>query len=277
MATTKEGRIKLIQEKLKVPQTGIFDFTTCRAYEALKRLNIPSTELTVHKKEIQKFLGFTGGDIDGDIGPMSLGRIEKDLKIGIPTPPPIPPVAVSDTEMKTLIIGAGHGGSDPGASGNGYIERDLAIEFRNLLVSELKKLSVNCITDPDSNALKESLLYFKEYFNPDSVNVDIHWNAASPAATGTEVLINTNATPFEKQLGGKIADTIATMLNIKNRGLKTERDSARGTLAWLHQAGRNYIVEMCFISNKTDMVKYQGKKHELSKAIADILFDAIKQ
>jgi N-acetylmuramoyl-L-alanine amidase len=273
MTATKEIRIKAIQAILKVPQTGIFDLTTCKAYEALKKLNIISADLTVHKKEIQKSLGFTGDDVDGDIGPMTLGRIEKELKIST--------TDVSsnsaNAKMKTLIIGAGHGGTDSGALGSGFKERDLAIEFRNLLVAELQKLSVPCITDPDTNALRDSLLYFKNYFKPDSINVDIHWNAGPPAATGTEVLINTQATEFEKQLGGKIAEAIATILNIRNRGLKTELQSARGSLGWMKQPGRNYIIEMCFISNKTDMDKYQAKKHELAKAMAEILLEAVKQ
>jgi N-acetylmuramoyl-L-alanine amidase len=236
-------------------------------------LNISSTELTVHKKEIQKSLGFTGDDVDGDIGSMTLDKIEKELKTGMPA---APTTHVSNIKMKTLIIGAGHGGNDSGAVGSGFKERDLTIEFRNLLVAELKKLSVPCITDPDSYKLADSLVYFKNYFKPDSINIDIHWNAGSPAATGTEVLINTQATPFEKQLGAKIADAIATILNIKNRGLKTERDSKRGSLAWMHQLGRNYIIEMCFISNKTDMDKYQANKQKLAKTIADILGEAVK-
>ena len=272
MATTNESRIKAIQAILKVTQTGIFDLTTCKAFEAIKKLNITTADLTVHKKEIQKSLGFTGDDVDGDIGPVTLGRIELFLKTNTSSSP----ANSSDGKIKTLIIGAGHGGTDSGAVGNGFIERDLAIEFRNLLVSELKKLSVNCIVDPDSNKLVDSLAYFKKYFNPDSINIDIHWNAGPPAATGTEVLINTNATLFEKQLGGKIAEAIETILNIKNRGLKTELDSARGKLGWMHQLGRNYIIEMCFISNKTDMDKYQANKQKLAKAMADILKEAVK-
>ena len=274
MATPLENRIKIIQEILNVPTSGIFDLPTCKAYEELKGLNVTSADLMDHKKEIQKYLEFTGEDVDGKIGPNTLGRIENDLKISsVPVPS-----GTSAGTLKTLIIGAGHGGSDPGASGNGYVESILAIECRNMLVADLQRLGVNCIVDPDTNALRESLAFFKPYFNADSINVDIHWNASdNPAATGTEVLINTNATPFEKQLGDKIATTIATTLGIRNRGLKTEKDSARGTLAWLHQSGRNYIVEMCFISNKSDMDKYQIKKNELTAAIAGVLFDAIKQ
>jgi N-acetylmuramoyl-L-alanine amidase len=273
MTSTKEIRIKAIQAILKVPQTGIFDLPTCKSYETFKKLNIISSDLTVHKKEIQKSLGFTGADVDGDFGPLTLGRIEKELKFSTPETSNNP----YGTKLKTLIIGAGHGGTDSGATGSGFIERDLAIEFRNLLVSELQKLSVPCITDPDSNKLADSLVYFKNYFKPDSINVDIHWNAGPPAATGTEVLINTQATEFEKQLGGRIADTISTVLNIKNRGLKTELQSARGSLGWMKQPGRNYIIEMCFISNQSDMAKYQAKKKELAKAIATILSDAVRQ
>ena len=274
MATNLDDRIKNIQQVLNVPVTGVFDFTTCKVYEARKGLNVPSADLFEHKKEIQKALGFTGDDVDGKVGSNTIGRIENDLKITVT------PVAsgTSVGNLKTLIIGAGHGGSDPGASGNGYVESILAIESRNMLVADLQKLGVNPLVDPDSNALAESLAFFKPFFNPGSVNIDIHWNASdNPAATGTEVLISTTATPFEKQLGGKIAETIATTLGIKNRGLKTELDSARKYLAWMHQPGRNFIIEMCFISNKTDMDKYQAKKHELSAAMANILFDAIRQ
>jgi hypothetical protein len=33
---------------------------------------------------------------------------------------------------------------------------------------------------------------------------------------------------------------------------------------------------MCFISNKTDMDKYQANKQKLAKAMADILKEAVK-
>jgi N-acetylmuramoyl-L-alanine amidase len=272
MAANLENRIKIVQGILKVPASGAFDLATCKAYEAFKKLNVASADLIDHINEIQRALGFTGDDVDGDVGPNTIGRIETDLQGGMPSAP----ADTSAGKMKTLIIGAGHGGSDPGASGNGYIERDLAIECRYLLVAELKKLGVSPLVDPDTNALKEALAYFKPYFNAESVNVDIHWNAGGETATGTEVLINTTATPFEKQLGDKIAGTIATILGIRNRGLKTEQDSARGTLAWMHQLGRNYIIEMCFISNKSDMDKYQAKKHELAAALAAVLAEAVK-
>ena len=81
MATTLENRIKIIQEILKVPTSGTFDFTTCKAYETYKKLNITSAEITDHKKEIQKSLGITDQNVDGDIGPKTLELIEKDLKI----------------------------------------------------------------------------------------------------------------------------------------------------------------------------------------------------
>ena len=47
--------------------------------------------------------------------------------------------------MRKIFISAGHSnksGKDQGAQGNGYIEGQLAVELRNLLVSELKSLEL---------------------------------------------------------------------------------------------------------------------------------------
>ena len=41
--------------------------------------------------------------------------------------------------MRDLIISAGHGSSDPGASGNGLIERDECIWLRDAICVELDK------------------------------------------------------------------------------------------------------------------------------------------
>ena len=44
---------------------------------------------------------------------------------------------------RKLFISAGHGGSDGGAAHGVYIERDLAISFRNALIKELNLLGVS--------------------------------------------------------------------------------------------------------------------------------------
>lgn len=186
--------------------------------------------------------------------------------------------------MRRIFISAGHTnvpGKDRGASGNGYVEGDLTVEFRDMVVDELKKIdnTVKVSIDANGNALKESLRYFRNLVSPKSLVVDIHWNAAVPQATGTEVLVPSNATNFETGLAHEIAMSISQTLGIRTRGnfhglagVKSESESHHGRLGWMRLTGQNVLIEMCFITNESDMRSYQMHKQELAERIACILY-----
>ena len=173
--------------------------------------------------------------------------------------------------MRKIIISAGHGGTDPGASGNGYIERDLAIELRNLIVSELKVLGISALSDDDKNALKQTLLWLRGKFTTGDILLDIHWNAAgNPDANGSEVIIPQIASAFEKDLAAAILKCF-TSFGYRDRGVKPETETARKSLGWMRPNAENILIEVCFISNITDIKLYQANKQGIARRVAATL------
>jgi N-acetylmuramoyl-L-alanine amidase len=185
--------------------------------------------------------------------------------------------------MRKIYISAGHSnvpGKDRGAMGNGYIEGELTVEFRNLIVTELKKLGITATIDQNDSILAQSINFFKNLTSNNDIVLDIHWNAASPQATGTETLIPADPTKFETKLAHSISSCISETLKIPMRGnydgykgVKTEANSHHGRLGWMRLSGENILMEVCFISNKNDMDSYQKEKENLAKKLAKILFD----
>lgn len=183
--------------------------------------------------------------------------------------------------MRKIFISAGHTrkGTDSGAVGNGYKEGDLAAELRDLIVAELGSMNVKPIVDDDKNALQQTINRFRAQLTPTAILLDIHFNAATPQAKGVETFIPNQFTPFERELAEELsavcADIIGTNVRtggMKIPGVKLEKESARGTLAWMRQTGENVLLEVCFISNKDEIEKYQFKKAEVAKALAYILY-----
>jgi len=183
--------------------------------------------------------------------------------------------------MRKVFISAGHSnvkGKDRGAAGNGYIEGELTIEYRDMLVAELNKIGVKPVIDGNGNVLKDSINFFRNLSTSTCLVIDIHWNAAGAMATGTETFVPSASTDIERHLAKALSDDIHNMLGIQlrgnNRGLrgvKTEAESHHGRLGWMRLTGENVLLEICFISSESDMKKYQDNKHRLAFAHAQTI------
>jgi len=173
-----------------------------------------------------------------------------------------------------VFISAGHNPKgikvDPGAVGNGYHEADLTVEFRNLVVSELAKRKIIAITDKDDERLGDYLTRIKT--GNGSVVLEFHFDAAvSPTATGATSLFGSDADRLDKAFAKEIVDATSTILGIKNRGAKSEADSHRGRLGLMREQGIVSLLEICFISNISDLNKYNANKNVLAVKIAEIV------
>lgn len=93
---------------------------------------------------------------------------------------------------RKIFISAGHSnvsGRDRGALGvNGTIEGELTVALRKKVVSELNRLGANPITDIDRNVTRETVTFMIRNLVSRDIAIDIHFNAATKTATGTEVL-----------------------------------------------------------------------------------------
>ena len=175
-----------------------------------------------------------------------------------------------------IFISAGHNSqsktikADPGAvNSHGIKEGDLTIEFRNLVAKELDSLGVKYITDLQ----EENLAMYLNRINTGnaSVVVEYHFDAASPSATGSTGLVEEEADRLDKLFAKELIDSTANTLNIKNRGVISEAESHRGRLGLMREEGIICLVELCFISNDSDLAKYHANKLTLAKLHANII------
>lgn len=174
--------------------------------------------------------------------------------------------------MRKLFVTAGHGGLDTGAVFGDYIERDLNIDFRDLVIKELKALGINALTDSNQNALKQTLAWLRGKFVAEDILVDIHFNAGMISSHGTEVLVPEDASDFEKRLAASITKVFASV-GFSNRGVKSEAESARKRLGWMRSNAETVLIEVCFITNLTDMKLYEANKNGLARKLAALLKD----
>lgn len=175
---------------------------------------------------------------------------------------------------RKIIISAGHGGNDPGAIANGYTERDLAIEFRELIVKELLLLGVKPLIDDNKNALKQTLAWLTGKYSSKDILLDIHWNAATSKARGTEIIVPDNASVFENNLAKNILNVFVSN-GFTSRGVKPESLTARKKLGWMRPPAENILIEVAFITNLLDMNLYQNLKYKLAKELANVIFKSL--
>lgn len=167
--------------------------------------------------------------------------------------------------MKILLI-AGHGGKDPGACSSYGTE---ATETRRV-VNQLKanllcynnvsvdvyNTSRDCYTDCGNGTLQVSFSNYSYVF-------EVHFNSATAAAKGTEIYVTTSESgvTVEQAVVNKIA-----ALGFTNRGVKRSnfRVISRAKSAGVSSA----LLEVCFISNKDDMSRYNSKFQQVCDAIS---------
>lgn len=177
-----------------------------------------------------------------------------------------------------IYLFAGHSSAkgqpnyDPGAVSNGVTEADLTTELRNLISDILKVSGSEIKVDDDRQSLIQVIN--STHSSEKDVVCDLHFNAATPSATGVEVLIPDRHTVQEYDIARDLADQISKAIGIRNRGVKTEAESHHGKLGIMRPQGINILIEVCFITNLVDLNSYRTHKNVVADIIAKQLIKA---
>lgn len=157
---------------------------------------------------------------------------------------------------KKVFIGVGHGGSDPGAIGNGLKEKDLTLAIALACNNELIRHGVSTQmsrTKDENDTVSEEARECNAFIanNDEGIAVDIHINAGG--GDGAEVY-HTIGGGKGKVLAENILGEIVK-IGQNSRGLKTKTNSkGKDYYAFIRTTiAPAVIVECAFIDKKADI------------------------
>lgn len=175
-------------------------------------------------------------------------------------------------------IMAGHNGRGSGAVSSFLDEGIETIVLRNLICLNLTKYGcLNYEVDDEDDKLNEVISRLRNKVKPDDILIDIHFNAADPKATGSEIFIPTNYDEVEKELACQLLNEVTATLAIRSRGVKVEGQSQHSRLGMLHLPCHTVLLEVCFLTNKSDVYKYKENREKLAERIVKILIEKTKK
>ena len=164
-----------------------------------------------------------------------------------------------------VFIDAGHGGTDPGAVGNGLKEKDIVLSIATKLGALLngRGISIKYSRTNDTYLSLEERARLANAWGAD-LFVSIHANSATSSVRGTECYTHPTANTATKTLSRNVSRAISSKFGISNRGHK------EANFAVLRLSNMPAIlVETAFISNSSDANLLNTRQTDFSIAIAN--------
>ena len=155
--------------------------------------------------------------------------------------------------MKKVFIGVGHGGRDPGAVANGFVESHINLVMALAMQKELLRhgvaVGISRVVD-ENDPLAEEIAEANA-FAPD-VAVEIHNNAGN--GDGFEVYYQTNGFGEASLALAKAIEREVVAIGQNSRGCKTKLAGGADYFGWLRQVKCPAVLcEGAFLDNKTDV------------------------
>ena len=221
--------------------------------------------------------------------PLAIGLA---LAVGAMVAPLAPQAGAADGI--TIALDPGHGGSDPGASANGLVEKDLTLAVGRALKAELETyqgVRVHMTREDDSRPSENisqdlSARVASSVAAGASTLVSLHFNSGTAGSSGAEVWYP-NASSYNYSThtqGAALATAIQnqlTSLGLTDRGIKTRDnpyydypDGSTGDYYAISRHARlsnltGIIVEHAFLTSASDAARLREPGFVQSLAMAD--------
>ena len=196
----------------------------------------------------------------------------KQLRLTIVTPKeetikqskPAPAIIARNPNVKTIVIDAGHGGSDVGATREGIYEKDITLDMSKRLAAILKKKGFNVLMVRSSDeyvSLQDRVTFTEE--NKGDLFVSIHVNSSvTPEGNGLETHYYT---PQSYEFAQIVHKEFAAAIDSKDRGLFKSKFYVIN-----HTTCPSILVETGFISNPEERkaLMTAERKQKTAEAVA---------
>jgi N-acetylmuramoyl-L-alanine amidase len=204
---------------------------------------------------------------------VGLGSTAVTLSLNRPTP-----IVGSGLARRLIVIDAGHGGDDPGASAGGVREKDLALATARLIAAELGREGASVVLTRDSD------VFVGLRDRPGAANsskadlfVSVHYNsnAIQNSTSGTLIFYHMDD-PTDRLLAECIRAEVAKVSGLPDLGIRSDRRVYQSGFAVLRLAQMPAVLlELGFVNHAGDRARVQTRQYQ--EAVAKAVVAGIKR
>lgn len=174
-----------------------------------------------------------------------------------------------------IVIDAGHGGDDAGASYKNLLEKDIVLDVSFYQLDRFHSLGYQVIMTRygDETLIPEDRLSRINSFNPDYI-ISNHINAGG--GEGAEVI---HSVKQDGKLANKVLDGIVSKGQKRRRVFFKTLEKSNRDFFFIHRQtkGRALIVEYGFIDNENDRKRIKNNLREYAESVVYSLDSFIKK
>lgn len=175
-----------------------------------------------------------------------------------------------ETKQINIVIDAGHGGNDHGATTNEFTEKEIVKDITNKinLLNKNENVVIHLTRAFDESVSLQDRTDFINRTKPDLVlSLHVNQSANNNSASGMEFYISKDNATYEKskEIAGKLSSKLTENNNFKSKGVK----DASFMLLKKSECPA-VLVELGFLSNENDR-KYLTDENEQNKIAESIV------